>query len=457
VTWLADLLAGCPRLAGRYLFGAERTAELAEIARGTTLDGRRAELHGRAVLLATRDQLPTALALIELDGVARRIVICPADVAPRHFPTVIADTGIDALVCDDGFAADGVGLRVVAGPIVSHAPPALPRVDTEWVLLTSGTTGAPKAVAHSLASLTGAIAVCPQDPPPVWGTFYDMRRYGGLQIFLRAILGGGSMILSSATEPVGDHLARLGRHGATHISGTPSHWRRVLMSPDARLIAPRTIRLSGEIADQTILDHLRVAFPHAEIGHAYASTEAGVGFEVTDGLEGFPAEFLGRNDRDVELKIEDGSLRIRSPRAATGYLGRSDERLFDADGFVDTGDMIERRGDRCYFVGRRGGVINVGGQKVHPEEVEAIINCHPAVRMSLVHAKRSPIMGSIVVADVVASGLDAASAGERKVALRREILDLCRDGLAQYKVPADIRFVQSLEVGTAGKMVRRHA
>ena len=123
---------------------------------------------------------------------------------------------------------------------------------TEWVLLTSGTTGVPKLVSHNVASLTAPIKAA--SGAPVWGTFYDIRRYGGLQIFLRAVVGGGSLVLSSAGESVADHLARLAAHGVTHISGTPSHWWRVLMSSAARTISPRYVRLSGEIADQTMLD-----------------------------------------------------------------------------------------------------------------------------------------------------------------------------------------------------------
>jgi len=76
------------------------------------------------------------------------------------------------------------------------------------------------------------------------------------------------------------------------------------------------------------------------------------------------------------MKIEDGSLHIRSGRTANRYLAGT-LSLRDDDGFVDTGDMVERRGDRFYFIGRRGGIINVGGLKVHPEEVEAVINRHP--------------------------------------------------------------------------------
>src|SRR5947208_10730105 len=104
-----------------------------------------------------------------------------------------------------------------------------------------------------------------------------------VQIFLRAVLGRGSFVLSGAGEPVGAYLLRLGTHGATHVSGTPSHWRRALMSPEARAIRPRYIRLSGEIADQAILNALRSFYPQARIRHAFASPEAGVGLDVDGG------------------------------------------------------------------------------------------------------------------------------------------------------------------------------
>jgi acyl-CoA synthetase (AMP-forming)/AMP-acid ligase II len=286
---------------------------------------------------------------------------------------------------------------------------------------------------------------------PIWGTFYDIRRYGGLQIFFRAVIGGGSLILSSAGEPVADHLARLAHHRVTHLSGTPSHWRRALMSPALRTIAPGYVRLSGEIADQAILDNLRAVFPHASVGHAYASTEAGVGFEVNDGLAGFPASLVGSGD--VDLKIEDGSLRLRSARTAASYVGRDTPALRDRDGFVDTGDMVELRGDRYHFIGRKGGIINVGGQKVHPEEVEAAINRHPAVWASLVRARKNPITGAIVAADVVLK--DTSIQDDDAVAqTEREIIALCRQNVAPHKVPAMIRFVPSLTVSDTGKLLR---
>jgi acyl-coenzyme A synthetase/AMP-(fatty) acid ligase len=412
------------------------------------------------VLLANIDQLSTALALTELDGIARRIVLCPPDLPTAHLPSVIAAATPDAVVSDwapPGSDFPGIGCFVKCRPrVIPAEPQRRENRETEWVLLTSGTTGLPKLVVHSLSSLVAPIKPrkTPQDPV-VWSTFYDIRRYGGLQIFLRAIIGGGSLVLSSAKEETGDFLMRAGANGVTHISGTPSHWRGALMSPMARKIAPRYVRLSGEIADQAILDHLRTAYPEAEIAHAFASTEAGVAFEVGDGLAGFPASLIERRDVEVALKVENGSLRIRSPRTASGYIGSADKTLRDKDGFVDTGDMVERQGERYYFVGRGDGIINVGGRKVHPEEVEAVINRHPSVRVALVKARQNPIIGSVVVADVVPSyAIDLADAARRNEMLKSEIREICNGALPPYKVPAAIRLVAALDVTASGKLAR---
>jgi acyl-coenzyme A synthetase/AMP-(fatty) acid ligase len=455
--WLDDTADDCRR----HLWGRQAQAGLGDLAHGSSLDIDLVQLQGRSVLVATRDQLTAALALIELDGVARRLTLVPPDVPREQFPSVIADAAIDAVLSDDetdDLGDLGVALRVTCRPVIRPVEhPRLDRQPTEWVLFTSGTTGVPKMVMHSLAGLAGAIKRGgTRDGAVVWGTFYDIRRYGGLQIFLRAIHDGGSLVLSDAKEPVGDFLARLGRHGVTHMSGTPSHWRRALMSPCARAMSPRYIRLSGEIADQAILDNLAAFYGTARIGHAYASTEAGVGFDVNDGCEGFPAGMIGAPG-DVQMKVVEGTLRIRSPRTAFGYVGTG-AALAGPDGFVDTGDMLERRGDRYHFAGRKGGIINVGGLKVHPEEVEGVINRHPQVRMSLVHPRRSPITGAIVVAEVVLR--EAAQADGSEVGtgtLRSEILDLCRARLAQHKVPAMIRFVPALSVAASGKLERHNA
>jgi acyl-coenzyme A synthetase/AMP-(fatty) acid ligase len=448
---------------GRFLWSATKSVCFDDLLRVTNFNGRLLELSGRSVLLATRDQLASALALVELDGVANRVIICPPDLPSEHLATVIAKGEVNAIVSDRDLNGDDhldISLRFACS--FSQAPEAgeeeVEHRSTEWVLLTSGTTGAPKMLIHTLRSLTGAIdSSLSQEADVVWGTFYDIRRFGGLQIFLRAALGRGSFVLSGVDEPLGDYVLRLSAHGATHISGTPSHWRRVLMSPQAHALTPRYIRLSGEIADQAILNTLRSFYPQAAVSHAFASTEAGVAFAVNDGIEGFPASMVGIPS-EVELKIENGSLRIRSARTSLGYVGGENGALADDEGFVDTGDIVERRGDRYCFLGRRNGVVNVGGLKVYPEEVEAVINRHPAVRMSVVWSRKNSITGSLVAADVVLKEVpDRSGANSRLADWKREIVQICRESLAAHKVPATIRCVPALELASAGKLARRHA
>jgi acyl-coenzyme A synthetase/AMP-(fatty) acid ligase len=447
-----------PNLKDRTLSDARHSVSLTDITGQTCLKGGLAELSGRSVLLAVTGQFLAGLAMIEIDGVARRMLLCPPDLNADHLLAIVEDADIDAVVTDqpDRFAGLGIALVVTAGEELQPASRAQTERATEWLMLTSGTLGLPKIVGHTLEGLTGAIA---SDSPargtrPVWATFYDIRRYGGLQIFLRAVIGGGSLVLSEPGEALADHVARLNDRAVTHISGTPSHWRKLLMSGAGSAFSPRYIRLSGEIADQAVLDGLRQAFASASIGHAYASTEAGVGFAVNDGLEGFPADIIGVSRDGVEMKVVDGSLRIRSRRAAHAYVGRRAAALTDEAGFVDTGDMVERRGDRCHFVGRRGGIINIGGLKVHPEEIEAAINRHDEVRMSRVRARRSPITGAIVVADVVlADGCDAGRSDE----IKSRIIAGCKATLAPHKVPAMIKFVEKLDITAAGKLARSDA
>jgi len=457
--WSWTCAAG--NLSARFLAEGEVTVNPGDLARGSIFRGRTEEFRGRSVLVATTDQLTTALALVELDGIARRLVLFPPDMPWEHVPFIIATARIDLLIFDSVFSDRGhtctnsVELFITRGPKIEPADvDRSAHHQTEWILLTSGTTGRPKMVVHTLSSLTGAIegSVTPESPV-VWSTFYDIRRYGGLQIFLRALLTNAALVLPSAGESTADFLARAGARGVTHISGTPSHWRRALMSPSASSIAPRYVRLSGEIADQPILDHLGSFYPDALVAHAFASSEAGVAFEVRDGLAGFPASLIGQPSGDVQLKVTEGSLRIRSSRIASRYVGHDGRPIQDAEGFVDTGDVVELRGDRYCFVGRRDGVINVGGMKVHPEEVEAVINRHPLVRMSLVRARKNPITGGLVVADVVPKA-EQDFTSEQAGTLEAEILQLCRHALPRHKVPAAIRLVSALAVGASGKLIR---
>ena len=149
---MARRSAGPPR----HFWGARESVAFTDLVAGSSLGRRLGAFLGRSVLLATRDQLTAALAMIELDGVARRMIICPPDVSADHLPEVIGRAGVEAIVSDhDRYdtGSPGVPLNIPISSVITPAEHVeLDHHATEWVLLTSGTTGRPKMLAHTLAT-----------------------------------------------------------------------------------------------------------------------------------------------------------------------------------------------------------------------------------------------------------------------------------------------------------------
>jgi hypothetical protein len=161
-----------------FVSSGETSLLLRDLLAGSLLGGRSHELSGGSVLIATTDQLIAAAALIELDGVARRMVLCPPDSLEEYLPSIVESAEVDAIVSDRIINHPGTA-RVSSfihcdGKIVPKAYGSPGRYETEWVLLTSGTTGVPKLVAHTLASLAGAIGGEPRNSRVIWSTFYDI-------------------------------------------------------------------------------------------------------------------------------------------------------------------------------------------------------------------------------------------------------------------------------------------
>jgi acyl-coenzyme A synthetase/AMP-(fatty) acid ligase len=436
-------------------FGQEK---LLTLANATLPPAERGRLEGKAVLLALPRQLSLVAALVALDGIAGRLILWPNDEPITDLAATMAYCGADAVVTSWPPCEDGSTEPAEPAPVVPTIP--LAGLETAWVLFTSGSTGTPKMVVHTLRSLGGHLIgrPSPGGKSPVWSTFYNVCRYGGLQIVLRTLLCGGSLLLARQDETPASFLTRAAAAGASHFLGTPSHWRRVLLSPEHRLISPAYVRLSGEVANQAILDQLRCAYPDAILVHAFASTEAGLGFEVPDGQAGFPAAYLTEAQAGVDIRVAGGTLQLRSARRASQVLGFAVKPLADDQGFVDTGDEVVLQGGRYMFAGRRDGVINVGGRKVHPEEVESVINQHPAVQMSRVAARRNPITGAIVTAEIVSRPMqDGAGGSQNGLTLEDDIKSFCRERLPPHKVPAIITQVANLPIAASGKMVRLRA
>lgn len=314
------------------------------------------------------------------------------------------------------------------------APAAAAGTGFAVLLQTSGTTGAPKLVRHDAARLRARLRGT-GDAGARWLLTYEPASFAGLQVILTALAAGATLIGAPGGGVAGLAAAAL-EHGATHVSGTPSFWRGFLMALGDRGLPLRSVTLGGEAADQPLLDRLAERFPDARLRHIYASTEAGVVFAVTDGRAGFPALWLDTGVEGVELRLADGELEVRSPRAAPGR-----------EGWQRTGDRIELIGDRALFAGRADGRVKVGGAMVSPEAVERHLLAVPGVADAEVRAVPSSLTGHVLAATVVpAPGVDPET-------LRAD-LRAAAAGLEPAARPRAVTLADSIPLGPAGKKRR---
>jgi acyl-CoA synthetase (AMP-forming)/AMP-acid ligase II len=398
-------------------------------------------VRSRSIALLYQNSFELASALPLLDGWVSTILLVPGDIGSGTRQSFYQTLGVEAEV-----RLSGEDFSV--SPLQNSDAPRTRDGCTHWIIPTSGTTGVPKLIWHNLASLSKTVkADLDMGLQFRWGLTYELSRFAGLQVYLQAVLSGSTLIIprnNSLSGMVQEFIAA----DCNALSGTPSFWRKMLMLPEARKIKFRLVTLGGEIATQELLNALCTTYPDAKVLHIYASTEAGVGFSVKDGREGFPKSYLEDGIGKVRMKVNDaGCLMIKTPGSSQN--DRADAHFRDEDGYIDTGDLVEVSGDRILFLGRLSGAINVGGNKVQPEEVEKALLQHPDVRQAVVYGKASSILGSIVSADVVASCSKAEQA-----AFRKELLGYCRARLEAFKVPGLLNFVEDLKMNSTGKVVR---
>lgn len=326
---------------------------------------------------------------------------------------------------------------------------------TVWHLATSGTTGTPKWIGHTSASLCRAIKQGQQHQQTRWALCYQPFRYAGLQVLLQSLLNGATLVDCTATDTA-EKLDIIKREKVNAISATPTLWRQFLLSGAFSNSQPPftidKITLGGEITDAPLLAQLASQFPNAKIMHVYASTEAGVGFAVTDSQPGFPKQWLTAGVNGNSLKVDsENVLWIKTVAAKNTELAKVNNTIVEVDsqGYVNTNDVVMIEDNRVYFKGRANGAINVGGQKVHPEHVEQVLLQSPLVSQARVYAKHSSIMGQLVVADVV---LCTSKDTETKPAIA--LLLHCKKHLDRFEIPTKINVTDSIAINATGKIGR---
>ncbi len=321
-----------------------------------------------------------------------------------------------------------------------------------WILATSGTTGKPKLVSYGLQQLTNSTKTdLSKGPLYNWALIYDVNRFAGLQVYFQALMSGSKLTVLEQADSVESVIDVLVQTNVNCLSATPSFFRKLLMNPRCDSICLKRITLGGEIADQTILNGLSRLYPLSKISHIYASTEAGVGFVVKDAKEGFPLNYIdNKTPLSTSLKIKNGTLWIKSASTAESIVSGTFE--FDEFGYINTGDLVCIKGDRVLFLGRESGTINVGGNKVIPEEIENVLLTHPLISECRVFGKASSMMGMLVACDVVIIDPSLASSD-----LKKSIQEYTKKYLDSFKIPVLIKFVNEIEKNSVGKIKRNLA
>ncbi|MEU8183322.1 AMP-binding protein [Micromonospora sp. NPDC049044] len=396
-------------------------------------------------------------------GVDNRIVVGGAALTWRALPTptlpdpaaVLAHRGVHALAAARQHAVHGTELLLsTAGRVdaamrtelqaagftvsvldddgVHPSGPARPRAAEPgrlW-LLTSGSTGRPKRVGHTLDTLTTVRA---EQPDRTWLCPYAPGTYAWWQVVTLSLTQPGQHLVVVEPDELDDWPTIAAAHGVDAASGTPTFWRRTLYRDAAALarVPLRQLTLGGEPVDQAILDQLRAVFPTARISWIYASSEVGASIVVHDGRAGFPVDWLDRQTPGrPTLSVRDDELVVSSPHHGVGLSGP-----------IHTGDRVQILDDRVLITGRLDSdEINVGGSKVSAGVVRGVLAAHPAVAWARVTGRRAPVLGRMVVAEVVHT--PTAHPDVDEAALVR----WCADRLPEHAVPRRIRVLADIPV-----------
>jgi len=428
----------------------------------TLVEGPAGEWTGGALLAAVRARL----AALAGDGIRTgEPVIVPVDNRPQDLVDLLAVwiAGGVAVPVHRATPADlraglerrlGARLALDRAPDVQSAPdrPLLDGAST--IVFTSGSTGEPKGVVLRADRQADKLDAIGRETG--WGEggrtllALQLTFSFGQWVTLLTLLRGGTLVFPErlSVEAV---TARLARGDIDRFPAVPTLLRGVLAQPAAAELTAwqGVVMAGGEVLPASLGGQIRKAWPGAGLGDIYGLSETGTSdFYVDPWDYDSAAGTIGRPGQGIEVRLAaDGELRIRSPWGMAGYLDAPEATAaaLAADGYFRTGDLAERGADGRYrIVGRAKELINRGGLKVAPLEVEAALSAHPQVHAALVTGIPDDRTGEAVVAAIVSErGFDPA-----------ELRDWLAGRIEGYKIPSRIVAVEALPTGRTGKADR---
>jgi acyl-coenzyme A synthetase/AMP-(fatty) acid ligase len=378
------------------------------------------------VCAVVSDYSPQTAALFFALMKAKAIIVPLLRHTNQSIDSFLEIAGVELIIRIDEADDCSVEYRVVQRP-ASLVETFRKRGSPGLIVFTSGSTGTPKGILHDAERVMRKFVA----PRQGWRTvlFLMMDHFGGFNSLLAAFAYGGTAVCvpNRAPDTVCETVAR---SKANLLPTTPTFLNLIIASGSYRrhdLSSIELITYGTEVMNQATLHKVRDIFPNATIKQTYGLSELGVLRSKSESDDSLWVKIGGDG---FEVKVVNDQLWIRSEANMVGYLNAPSP--FDDDGWMCTGDQVEVRGEYFRILGRKSELIFVGGDKVFPAEVEAVLLTDANIREATVYGVKHPLMGHIVQARVSLHSPEPAA--EMTARLRR----LCGSQLSRFKIP--VRF-----------------
>jgi long-chain acyl-CoA synthetase len=295
------------------------------------------------------------------------------------------------------------------------------------ILFTSGSTGPPKAILHHFSPFLKRYQAARAILRTM--TFLLFDHIGGINTLFHTLANGGTIICPRSRSPM-DICALIEKHQVELLPTTPSFLNMLIITEAYKqydMSSLRIITYGTEVMPDYTLKELHCRLPHVQLKQTYGLSELSI-LRSKSKSSGSPWFTLG--GEGVETKVVDGILHIRSKAAMIGYLNAPNP--FDEEGWFNTYDQVLVDGDYIRILGRQSEIINVGGRKVYPVEVEDVLLQMPELSDVTIKGEANSMLGHIVTAVVnVSTPINAKELKER-------IRGFCKGRLEDYQIPVKV-------------------
>jgi len=311
------------------------------------------------------------------------------------------------------------------------------------VLFSSGTSGTPKGAVHDFSALLEKFKSSRTALKTLNFLLFD--HWGGLNTLFHVLSCGGTVITLRTRSP---HYVcqAIERHKAELLPTSPTFLNMLIMSEaylEFDLSSLKIVSYGTEPMPQSTLKRMRELFPQVRLQQTYGLIEVGVLRSKSKADDSLWVKLGGEG---YQTRVVDGILQIKAQSSMFGYLNA--QSPFTEDGWFITGDSVEVDGEYFRILGRKSELINVGGEKVYPAEVESVIQEMDNVLEVTVFGEKNPLIGNIVCARLT------LRKDEPKTEVFNKLRKFCATRLENFKIPAKIEIVSQNQFGDRFKKLR---